>query len=306
MNNYLLFYILVNLQKKIYNYIGDIMLVNLKNMMEDANNNYYAIPHLNINNLEWTKYILEECQLNNSNVILGVSEGAIKYMGGYNVVASLVKSLIKDLNITIDVALHLDHGSSFESCKKAIDAGFTSVMIDASKYDINKNIEIVKEVVEYARKYDVTVEAEVGHIGGNEDGVSSEIYYATIEDCKKLVEETKIDLLAPALGSVHGLYKGEPNLNFERMKEIKELLKIPLVLHGGTGIPDDKIKKAIECGINKINVNTELQIAWSNGVRKGLEENKEVYDPRKIIKFGEENLKKVVKNKLVLFGSTNR
>ena len=277
------------------------MLVNLKKMMEDANKNYYAIPHLNINNLEWTKYILEECESNKSNVILGVSEGAIKYMGGYNVVTSLVKSLIKDLNITIDVALHLDHGSSFESCKKAIDSGFTSVMIDASKYEIDKNIEIVKQVVEYARKFDVTVEAEVGHIGGEEDGIANEIYYATIEDCKRLVEETNVDLLAPALGSVHGFYKGEPNLNFERMKEIKEELNIPLVLHGGTGIPDDKIRKAIECGINKINVNTELQVAWSKSVREGLNNNKELYDPRKIIKLGEDSLKQVVKNKIILF-----
>ena len=299
------FSILVKFIKKIYNYIGGAMLVNLKKMMEDANKNYYAIPHLNINNLEWTKFILEECQKNNSNVILGVSEGAIKYMGGYNVVSSLVKSLINDLEIDIDVCLHLDHGSCFESCKKAIDSGFTSVMIDASKYEIDKNIEIVKEVVEYAKKYNVTVEAEVGHIGGSEDGVANEIYYATIDDCKKLVNETGIDLLAPALGSVHGFYKGEPKLNFERMKEIKEKLNIPLVLHGGTGIPDEMIKKAIECGINKINVNTELQVAWTNGVRKGLNEDKNIYDPRKVIKLGEQNLKEVVKNKIELFGSSH-
>ena len=282
------------------------MLVNLKKMIEKANVEYYAIPHLNINNLEWTRYILEECQANNSSVILGVSEGAIKYMGGYNVVVSIVKSLIKDLNITIDVALHLDHGSSFESCKNAIDSGFTSVMIDASKYELDKNIEIVKQVVEYAKKYDVTVEAEVGHIGGQEDNVSSEIYYATLEDCKRLVEETKIDLLAPALGSVHGFYKGEPNINFELMKQIKEELKIPLVLHGGTGIPDNQIKKAIECGINKINVNTELQYAWSKGVRQGLLNDEKMYDPRKIIKLGEQDLKEVVRNKIILFGSENR
>ncbi len=282
------------------------MLVNLKQMMEKANKNYYAIPHFNINNLEWTRFILEECQNNNSNVILGVSEGAIKYMGGYNVVSSLVRSMIKDLNITIDVSLHLDHGSSFESCKKAIDSGFTSVMIDASKYDIDENIKITKQVVEYAHKYDVTVEAEVGHIGGEEDGLANEIYYATLEDCKRIVNEANVDLLAPALGSVHGFYKGEPNLNFERMKEIKDELDIPLVLHGGTGIPDEKIKKAIECGINKINVNTELQVAWSKEVRKGLENNKEIYDPRKIIKLGENSLKEAVKNKIILFGSDNK
>ena len=282
------------------------MLVNLKNMMEKANSEYYAIPHFNINNLEWTRYILEECQNNNSNVILGVSEGAIKYMGGYNVVSSLVRSMIDDLNITIDVALHLDHGSSLDSCKKAIDSGFTSVMIDASKYDIEENIRIVKEVVNYAKEKNITVEAEVGHIGGEEDGLANEIYYATIEDCRRLVSETGIDLLAPALGSVHGFYKGEPNLNFDRMKQIKEELNIPLVLHGGTGIPDDKIKKAIECGINKINVNTELQVAWSKDVRKGLLEDNNVYDPRKIIKMGENSLKEAVRNKIILFGSDNK
>ncbi len=282
------------------------MLVNFKKMMLDAFNNKYAIPHLNINNLEWTKFILEECQKNNSNVILGVSEGAAKYMGGYNVVSSLVKSLIKDLNIDIDVVLHLDHGSSFENCKKAIDSGFTSVMIDASKYEINKNIEIVKQVVEYAKKYDVTVEAEVGSIGGQEDGLSNEIHYASKEDCKRLVEETGIDALAPAVGNVHGFYKGEPKLNFDLIKELKEKLNIPLVLHGGTGILDDQIKKMIECGITKINVNTELQYAWALGVKEGLKNNENVYDPRKIIKFGEENLKEAVKNKIALLGSANR
>ena len=245
------------------------MLVNLDKIYKDANLKNYAIPQFNINNLEWAKYILEECEVNKSNVILGVSLNAIKYMGGYNVVVSLIKSLISDLNITIDVSLHLDHADSFISCKKAIDAGFTSVMIDASKYDIDKNIEIVKEVKEYAKKYNVTVEAEIGYIG-NDD----KIEYASVSDSELLVKETNIDLLAPSLGNIHGIYKNKPKLDFDRMKEIKEKVKIPLVLHGGSFLSDDDIKKSISCGINKININTELQIAFTKGIKEAFSNNK--------------------------------
>lgn len=279
---------------------------NSNEILIKALKNKYAVAQFNINNLEWTKYILEECEKNKAPVILGVSEGAIKYMGGYNVVSNIVKSLIKDLNITIPVVLHLDHGSSIESCKKAIDAGFTSVMIDASKYELSKNIEIVKEVVNYAKRFNVSVEAEVGHIGGDEDGIANEIYFAKTEECSRLVKETHIDTLAPALGSVHGLYKGKPNLNFTRMKEISEKLNLPLVLHGGTGIPDEDIIKAIENGISKININTELQLAWNKGVRKYIKENEDVYDPRKIISAGESNIKKCIEDKLHLLRSSNR
>lgn len=279
---------------------------NSNEILIKALKNKYAVAQFNINNLEWTKYILEECEKNKAPVILGVSEGAIKYMGGYNVVSNIVKSLIKDLNITIPVVLHLDHGSSIESCKKAIDAGFTSVMIDASKHELSKNIEIVKEVVNYAKRFNVSVEAEVGHIGGDEDGIANEIYFAKIEECFTLAQETHIDTLAPALGSVHGLYKGKPNLNFTRMKEISEKLNLPLVLHGGTGIPDEDIIKAIENGISKININTELQLAWNKGVRKYIKENEDVYDPRKIISAGESNIKKCIEDKLHLLRSSNR
>lgn len=279
---------------------------NSNEMLIKALKNKYAVAQFNINNLEWTKYILEECEKNKAPVILGVSEGAIKYMGGYNVVSNIVKSLIKDLNITIPVVLHLDHGSSIESCKKAIDAGFTSVMIDASKYELSKNIEIVKEVVNYAKRFNVSVEAEVGHIGGDEDGIANEIYFAKTEECSRLVKETHIDTLAPALGSVHGLYKGKPNLNYTRMKEISEKLNIPLVLHGGTGIPDEDILKAIENGINKININTELQLAWNKGVRKYIKENEDVYDPRKIISAGEEAIKKAICHKITVLGSIGK
>jgi len=276
------------------------MLVNSINMLQKAKKEKYAIPQFNINNLEWTRYILEECQKNDVPVILGVSEGAAKYMGGFTVVTEMVKALIEDLNITIDVCLHLDHGSSVESCKKAIDSGFTSVMIDASKYPINENIEITKEAVQYAHSKNVSVEAEVGHIGGNEDGVSGDIYHATVEECIAL-SNTGIDSIAPALGSVHGLYKGEPNLNFERMCLINQTLNIPLVLHGGTGIPDYDIKRAIECGISKININTELQIAWHDAVVDFIKENENVYDPRKVIGSGQASMKKAILDKINMF-----
>lgn len=281
------------------------MLVNTKEMLEKARIGKYAVPHFNINNLEWTRFILEECNKNNSPVILGVSEGACKYMGGFNVISAMVNELVKSLDIKVPVALHLDHGSSIESCINAIDNGFTSVMIDASKYELEENIRITKEVVEYAKKYNVTVEAEVGHIGGTEDDISSELAYAKVEDAVKLYKETNIDSIAPALGSVHGLYKGEPKLDFEKMKEIAELTSIPLVLHGGTGIDDEKIKKAIESGICKLNINTELQIEWTNAVKEYINSTDE-YDPRKIIKSGESAIKKAIENKIKLLGSLNR
>jgi len=276
------------------------MIVNAKKMLNEAKNNKKCIAHFNINNLEWTKYILEKCDELNKPVILGVSEGAIKYMGGYNVVSHLVYSLVKDLNINIDVCLHLDHGSSIESCKKAIDAGFSSVMIDASKYSLDENINITQEVVKYAHDKNVTVEAEVGHIGGVEDGIASGVLVASLDDCIKFVKETKVDMLAPAIGSVHGVYKGEPNLDYDLLTSLKNNINIPLVLHGGSGIPDEKIIKAIKLGVSKININTELQQAWHEGVLKFVENKKEVYDPRKIIGSGEENLKNIVEYKLSL------
>ncbi len=282
------------------------MLENMKDMLEKADNGKYAVPHFNINNLEWTRFILEECENLKTPVIIGVSEGAGRYMGGFKTVADMVKNLISYLNITVPVALHLDHGSSYESCVDAIDSGFTSVMIDASKHSIEENIKITKQVVDYAHAKNVTVEAEVGAVGGEEDGVANELAYAKVEDAVKLVQETGIDFLAPALGSVHGIYKGEPKLDFERMVKIHELVKLPLVLHGGSGIPDELIKKAISCGICKININTELQIAWSVGVRKFLNEDNKVYDPRKIIKSGENSMKEMIKEKVTLFGSDNK
>ena len=277
------------------------MLVNFIEMLNKAKKEHYAVPQFNINNLEWTKYILEECQNLNIPVILGVSEGAAKYMGGFNVVSSMVKELSKSLNITIPVCLHLDHGTTKESCINAIEAGFTSVMIDASRHELLENIKITKEVVDYAHTKGVSVEAEVGHIGGTEDNVTATSTNATLQDCKELYANTNIDSLAPALGSVHGFYKGEPNLDFETMEIINNNLPIPLVLHGGTGIPADKIAKAINCGISKININTDLQAVWSNAVRKKLNTDKEVYDPRKVIGSGEEAIKLRIKELVTLF-----
>ena len=282
------------------------MLQNMRKMLNKAKQESYAVPHFNINNLELAKYILETCQQNNSPVILGVSEGAAKYMGGYNVVSMMVRGLIKDLKISIPVALHLDHGSTFEACKQAIDADFTSVMIDASRLTLKENIEITKKVVKYAHRRNVSVEAEIGHIGGTEDEISSDIGYATVDDSISLCKNTKIDFLAPALGSVHGLYKGEPKLDFERMKKISKSVNIPLVLHGGTGLPDEIIKKAIQCGICKININTELQIEWSKGVREKITADNKVYDPRKIISSGEKNVKDAITAKIKLLGSYNK
>lgn len=280
------------------------MLCNTKDMLLNAFNNKYAICQFNINNLEWAKYILEECEKNLSPVILGVSESAVKYMGGYNTVSMMITGMMLDLNITIPVALHLDHGSSVESCKKAIDAGFTSVMIDSSIYELDENIKIVNEVCDYARKYDVSVEAEIGNIGTSEN-INSD-YLATVEDSIKLYNSTKIDSLAPSIGSIHGICKTSPKLDFDRTKEISKSLNIPLVLHGGTGISDEDIKKIIECGISKININTELQVVWSNSIKEYLKNNNDVYDPRKIISSGEENMKKAISDKLHLVDSCNR
>ncbi len=276
------------------------MLVNFNEMLNLAKKDKYAVPHFNINNLEWAKYVLEKMQEENLPVILGVSEGAKKYMGGFYTIRCMVEGLIKDLNITIPVCLHLDHGSSFESCKEAIDAGFSSVMIDASKYDLETNKKITKEVVDYAHSKGVSVEAEVGHVGGAEDNVYGDVFRATLEDCIE-ISKTGIDALAPALGSVHGIYKGEPNLDFDRMKQIDETLSIPLVLHGGTGIPYDMIKKAISCGISKININTELQVTWHKDVLEFIKENPNIYDPRKVIGSGEVSIKNKINELIDIF-----
>ena len=283
------------------------MLVNMKDMLIKAKEEKYAVGQFNINNLEWIQAILKKCQEMNSPVILGVSNGAKKYMGGFNVISAMAKELIKSMNITVPVALHLDHGDSFELCKDAIDNGFTSVMIDASHYDYQTNIEITKKVVEYAREHNVSVEAELGRVGGQEEDVVSQgVVYADVNECVEFSKLTGIDCLAPALGSVHGPYKGEPKLGFKEMLEIKEATNLPLVLHGGSGIPDYQIKEAVSRGTCKINVNTECQQEWTKLVRETLNNDKEVYDPRKVIGPGMKGIEKVVEEKIKIFGSENK
>lgn len=282
-------------------------LESMKKMLDKARKEGYAVGQFNINNVEWTSAILKECQETLTPVILGCTESAAKYMGGWHTVVGIVRGLMKDLNITVPVALHVDHGASFDCCKAAIDAGFTSVMIDASHHPLEQNIEIVKQVVEYAHPRGVSVEAELGRVAGQEDGaVAAESMYAVPEECVELVKKTEVDFLAAALGSVHGPYHGEPKLGFDEMKEISELVKIPLVLHGGSGIPDDQIQRAIACGTSKININTDCQIAWAKIVREVLNENAEVYDPRKIIGPGQKGIREVVRDRITVFGSLGK
>ena len=278
----------------------------MKDMLDKAKAEKYAVGQFNINNLEFTQAILQAAQAENSPVILGVSEGAGKYMGGFVAVVHMVKGLIESYNITVPVAIHLDHGSSFENCKAAIDAGFTSVMIDASHHSFEENVQITKEVVEYAHAKGVSVEAELGTVGGEEDGVTGGIIYADPAECKAMVEQTAIDCLAPALGSVHGPYKGEPKLGFAEMEQIGNETGMPLVLHGGTGIPDEQIQRAISLGTAKINVNTENQIAATKAVREVLNNDPNVYDPRKYLIPAREAIKETVIGKMRVFGSSQK
>lgn len=282
-------------------------LVSMKDMLDKALAGKYAVGQFNINNLEWTQAILAAAQEEQSPVILGVSEGAARYMGGFKTVVNMVKGLMEDKNITVPVAIHLDHGSSYEKCKEAIEAGFTSVMIDASHHPFFENVEITKKVVEYAHDRGISVEAELGIVGGQEDDVVGDgVIYANPEECRKLVELTGIDCLAPALGSVHGPYEGEPNLGFKEMETICDLTKVPLVLHGGTGIPTEQIQRSISLGTSKINVNTENQIAFTNVIREVLASNQTVYDPRKFIGPGRDAIKETVIGKMREFGSVGQ
>ncbi|MCB9499377.1 MAG: class II fructose-1,6-bisphosphate aldolase [Erysipelotrichaceae bacterium] len=285
-------------------------------MLKKAHDGHYAVGQFNINNLEWVSAILDECQELKAPVILGVSEGAMKYMGGCDTIVGMVNGYIKDNGITVPVCLHVDHGSSFEVCKKAIDAGFSSVMIDASHHPLEENIALTKQVVDYAHAHGVSVEAELGHVGGQEDNVVSQgVLYADPNECLKMITEAKLDALAPALGSVHGPYHGEPKLGFKEMAEINELCKTPLVLHGGSGIPDFQLKMAIDRGTCKINVNTECQQAFARVVRefcKATENDPEIYtnpkfyDPRKIVGPAKQGIKDVVKAKCTVFGCVGK
>lgn len=281
-------------------------LVSMTDMLQKAKKEGYAVGQFNINNLEWTQAVLTAAKEKNSPIILGVSEGAGRYMGGPKVVAAMVNALVEAMDVNVPVALHLDHGSTVEVCKEYIDAGFTSVMFDHSHFPIDENVELTKQVVEYAHPRNASVEAEVGTVGGQEDGVVGEVIYANLEECVRLVTEAHIDALAAALGSVHGEYAGEPKLGFDEMEAISKATNTPLVLHGGSGIPEFQIQKAIERGHAKINVNTELQQQWTKAVRQKLAEDDKVYDPRKIIKPGFDAIVKQTKETMDMFGSTNK
>ncbi|MEK5444888.1 class II fructose-bisphosphate aldolase [Fredinandcohnia sp. FSL W7-1320] len=282
-------------------------LVSMKEMLEKAKAEGYAVGQFNINNLEFTQAILQAAQEENSPVILGVSEGAGRYMGGFKVVVAMVKAIMEESNITVPVAIHLDHGSSFENCAKAIHAGFTSVMIDASHHPFEENIAITSKVVELAHFHGVSVEAELGTVGGQEDDVIAEgVIYADVNECVELVNRTGIDCLAPALGSVHGPYKGEPNLGFKEMEEIGNKTGLPLVLHGGTGIPTKDIQKSISLGTAKINVNTENQISSAKTVRETLAAKPNEYDPRKYLGPARDAIRETVKGKMREFGSSGK
>ncbi len=286
------------------------MLVSLKDMTKKAYAGKYAVGQFNINNLEWTKAILQTAEECKSPVILGVSEGAAKYMGGFVTVTNMVNGLLQDMNITVPVALHLDHGS-YDGAKKAIEAGFSSIMFDGSHYPLEEYIAKTKEFVEITRAKGLSLEAEVGSIGGEEDGVVGSGEIADANECK-MVAELGVDILAAGIGNIHGQYPANwTGLAFDALEKINESTgDVPLVLHGGTGIPDDMIKKAISLGVSKINVNTECQLAFAAATRKYIESGKDLegkgFDPRKVLAPGVEAIKSTVKEKMELFGSINQ
>ncbi len=286
------------------------MLVSAKEMLNKAKAGKYAVGQFNINNLEWTKAILLTAQECNSPVILGVSEGAGKYMCGYTTVVGMVNGMIKELGITVPVALHLDHGS-YEHAKKCIEAGFSSVMFDGSHYPIEENIEKTKELVAICEEKGLSLEAEVGAIGGEEDGVVGSGEVADPKECK-MIADLGVTMLAAGIGNIHGKYpENWAGLSFDTLDAIQQLTgDMPLVLHGGTGIPADMIKKAISLGVSKINVNTECQLAFAEATRKYIEAGKDLvgkgFDPRKVLADGFEAIKATVKEKMELFGSVGK
>ncbi len=285
-------------------------LVNAKGMLDKAFQNGYAVGQFNINNLEWTKAILLTAQELNSPVILGVSEGAAKYMTGFKVVADMVKAMIDSLGITVPVALHLDHGT-YEGSYKAIAAGFSSIMFDGSHYPIEENIEKTKELVGKVKELGLSLEAEVGAIGGEEDGVIGGGEVADPKECK-MIADLGVDFLAAGIGNIHGKYpENWAGLNFEVLSAVNDITgDTPLVLHGGTGIPEDMIKKAISMGVSKINVNTECQLVFAEATRKYIEDGKDLigkgFDPRKLLAPGTDAIKQAVREKMTLFGSVNQ
>ena len=286
------------------------MVVSAAEMLQEAVRGHYAVAQMNINNLEWTKAVLETTEELRSPMILGVSEGAGKYMGGYRTVVAMVNAMLEELHITVPVALHLDHGS-YEHCFRCIDAGFKSVMFDGSKYPIEENVQKTALLAETCHRLGISLEAEVGAIGGEEDGVTGSGEIADPQECK-MIADLGVDLLAAGIGNIHGRYPANwKGLSFETLAAVKDLVgDLPLVLHGGSGIPDEMITRAISLGVAKINVNTENQLAFAAATRTYFEAGKDLegkgYDPRKILKPGYEAIKETVRQKLTLFGSVGK
>lgn len=287
---------------------NDNKLVNVNNMMLKAKEGKYAIAHINTNNMEWTSAILDAAQSTNTPVIIGVSEGAAKYQCGFKTIYNIVNDMINYKNITVPVALHLDHGS-YDGVIEAIKSGFSSVMFDGSHYSIEDNLHKTQQIINLAKTYNASVEAEVGSIGGEEDGVIGMGEVASVDECL-MMSQLDISILAAGIGNIHGLYpKNWKGLNFDVLEKISNTVTTPLVLHGGTGIPDIQIKKAISLGVCKVNVNTECQIAFAKAIRKYIEDKKDIdilkkgFDPRKLLKPGTDAIKEVVIEKFKLFGS---
>lgn len=286
------------------------MYVNAKGMLDKALAGHYSVAHININNLEWARAVLNTAEKCHAPIILGVSEGAGKYMGGFKCIKDIVVDLIDFLNITVPVALHLDHGT-YDGCLKCMEVGFTSIMFDGSKLNIDENIKKTTELVKLAHAKGMSIEAEVGAIGGEEDGVKSKGECADPDECKRIAD-LGIDFLAAGIGNIHGKYPADwEGLSFDTLAKIKEKVgDLPLVLHGGTGIPDDMIKKAISLGVSKINVNTECQLAFAEGTRKYIEAKKDIegkgYDPRKLLAPGYDGICAKVEEKIRLFGSYDK
>ena len=287
------------------------MLVSAEEMLKKARAGHYGVGQFNINNLEWTKAILLTAQENQSPAILGVSEGAGKYMTGFKTVSAMVRAMMDELNITVPIALHLDHGT-YEGCYKCIEAGFTSIMFDGSSLPFEENLAKTKELVEECKKRGISIEAEVGGIGGEEDGVVSTGEVADPEECKQIAD-LGVDMLACGIGNIHGKYPANwAGLSFDTLEAIASKVgeELPLVLHGGTGIPAEQVQKAISMGVSKVNVNTECQLSFAEATRKYIEAGKDLegkgYDPRKLLKPGFEAIKETVKEKMEMFGSINK
>ena len=286
------------------------MLVSAEKMLKDAVAGHYAVGQFNINNLEWTREVLLAAEEVKSPVILGVSEGAGKYMTGFKTVAAMVKAMIEELGITVPVALHLDHGT-YEGCKKCIEAGFSSIMFDGSHYPIEENVAKTQELIAICKEKGMSLEAEVGSIGGEEDGVVGAGECADPNECK-MIADLGVDMLAAGIGNIHGKYpENWQGLSFETLDAVQQITgDLPLVLHGGTGIPEDMIKKAISLGVAKINVNTECQLSFADATRKYIEAGKDLagkgYDPRKLLKPGADAIRATVKEKMELFGSVGK